>query len=80
MEGGNQHSVTTQAPRTPADTVKTMHDTAAALEEVEDTLHRSAEAHPNETTAERLHLLGDAVTAEAKKIDRRADRLSSSGD
>ena len=57
-----------------------MHDTADELEGAETVLHRSAEASPNETTAARLHALGDAVTGEAKAIDRRADRLSGPAD
>jgi hypothetical protein len=72
--------VKAQASRTPADTVQTMHETAEELEGAEAVLHRSAEASPNETTAERLHVLGDAVTAQAKAIDRRADQLSRSPD
>jgi hypothetical protein len=56
-------------------TAQTMHDTAEALERAEATLHRSADASPDAVTAQRLDRLGDAVTAEAKAIDRRADDL-----
>ncbi|MEU4427131.1 hypothetical protein AB0F81_41455 [Actinoplanes sp. NPDC024001] len=54
-----------------------MHNTAEALERAEDTLHRSADASPDEATAVRLDRLGDAVTAEAQEIARRADSLPS---
>jgi hypothetical protein len=57
-------------------TAETMHDTAEALERAEQTLHRSADASPDDATAGRLDRLGDAVTAEARDIDRRADNLS----
>jgi hypothetical protein len=57
-------------------TAAVMHSTAAQLEETEAMLHRSAEAAPNETTSERLHALGDRVTAEAKAIDARAECLA----
>jgi len=57
-------------------TAATMHDTAEALETAEDTLHRSAAASPDAATAARLDRLGDAVTAEARDIARRADDLS----
>ncbi|MEV4281532.1 hypothetical protein [Actinoplanes xinjiangensis] len=54
-------------------TAQTMHDTAETLERAERTLHRSADASPDAATAGRLNRLGDAVTAEADNIDRRAD-------
>jgi hypothetical protein len=57
-------------------TANTMHDTAEALERAEATLHRSADEAADAATAQRLDRLGDAVTAEAKDIDRRADELS----
>jgi hypothetical protein len=57
-------------------TAAAMHATAAQLEVAEDILHGSAEQSPNEETTARLHALGDDVTAQAKLIDRRADRLS----
>jgi hypothetical protein len=57
-------------------TAETMHDTAEALERAEETLHRSADASPDGVTAGRLDRLGDAVTAEARDIARRADNLS----
>jgi hypothetical protein len=57
-------------------TAQTMHDTAEALERAEQTLHRSADASPDDATAERLDRFGDAVTAEARDIARRADNLS----
>jgi hypothetical protein len=56
-------------------TAAAMHDTAEQLEEAEATLHGSAEAARDQATTERLHQLGDEVTAQAKDIDRRADRL-----
>ncbi|WP_328472839.1 hypothetical protein OHA21_10965 [Actinoplanes sp. NBC_00393] len=52
-----------------------MHDTAEQLEVVEDRLHHIAEESPDPGTTVRLHALGDQVTAQAKDIDRRADRL-----
>jgi hypothetical protein len=51
-------------------TAETMHDTAEALERAEQTLHRSADASPDDATAGRLDRLGDAVTAEARDIAR----------
>ncbi|MEV6846267.1 hypothetical protein [Actinoplanes sp. NPDC051411] len=56
-------------------TTAAMHSTATQLEEAEATLHRSAEAAPEEEARRRLHSLGDQVTAEAQAIERRADRL-----
>jgi len=53
-----------------------MHDTAAQLEESEAVLHASARRSPDAETTRRLHSLGDAVTQEAKSIDRRADDIS----
>jgi hypothetical protein len=53
-----------------------MHETAEALERSEATLHESAEKSPDEATTRRLHELGDAVTCEAKAIDKRADAIS----
>jgi hypothetical protein len=53
-----------------------MHDTAEQLEVAEAILHRSADEAPNPATGARLHGLGDQVTAQAKDIDRRADRLA----
>ncbi len=58
------------------DTAASMRRTAAALERTEAALHRSAEASPDRPTRDRLHRLGNDVTAEAKDIERRADRLS----
>ncbi|GAA2710394.1 hypothetical protein Apa02nite_082060 [Actinoplanes palleronii] len=52
-----------------------MHDTADQLEITEAMLHRSAEESPDPATRARLHALGDRVTARAKEIGRRADRL-----
>lgn len=60
------------------DTAASMRRTAAALECTEAVLHRSAEASPDQPTTDRLHRLGDAVTAQAKDIERRADRLTDS--
>jgi hypothetical protein len=57
-------------------TTAVMHSTAERLEEAEATLHRSAEAAPEESARQRLHALGDQVTAEAKAIEERAARLS----
>jgi hypothetical protein len=45
------------------------------LEDAEAVLHRSADASPRADTTRRLHQLGDAVTAEARTIQDRADRL-----
>ena len=53
-----------------------MHSTAERLEEAEAILHRSARESPSDAVTERLHALGDKVTAQAKKIDRRADQLA----
>jgi ABC-type transporter Mla subunit MlaD len=53
-----------------------MRDTAEALERSEAALHESAERSPDEQTRRRLHALGDAVTREAKDIDRRADAIA----
>jgi hypothetical protein len=58
-------------------TAETMHKTAEALERSEATLHESAEQSPDEATTRRLHDLGDAVTREAKKIDKRAAEIVS---
>jgi hypothetical protein len=57
-------------------TAETMRDTAAALERSEASLHESAERSPDEQTRQRLHALGDAVTREAKRIDKRADVIA----
>jgi ElaB/YqjD/DUF883 family membrane-anchored ribosome-binding protein len=57
------------------DTAASMRRTAADLECAEAALHGSAEASPDRNTADRLHHLGDDVTAQAKDIERRADRL-----
>jgi hypothetical protein len=56
-------------------TAASMHSTAERLEVAEALLHRSAERSPDAATRGRLHRLGDAVTAEARDIDQRADRL-----
>jgi hypothetical protein len=53
-----------------------MQDAAEALERAEQTSHRSAHASPDAATAGRLDRLGDAVTAEATDIARRADKLA----
>lgn len=63
--------------RTTADA---MHHTAADLERSEAILHDSAERSPDDATAQRLHSLGDQVTHEAKKIDARADAITSPDD
>ena len=65
---------TDSAPR-PRGTLATMLDTAVALEATEAVLHRTAEASPDPAAAERLHELGDRVTAKAKDIARRAGEL-----
>jgi hypothetical protein len=57
-----------------------MRDTAADLEAAEDVLHHSADEAPNPGTAVRLDALGDAVTAQAKNIARRADNLPEPSD
>ncbi|MEU4690937.1 hypothetical protein [Actinoplanes sp. NPDC023714] len=59
-------------------TAAAMHDTAERLEIAEAILHRSAERSPDAATNARLHRLGSEVTAQAKDIDKRADRLSES--
>jgi ElaB/YqjD/DUF883 family membrane-anchored ribosome-binding protein len=56
-------------------TTSAMRDTAEQLEEAEAKLHRSAEASPVAATRQRLHQLGDEVTAEAHGIEDRADDL-----
>ncbi|GAA4975936.1 hypothetical protein [Actinoplanes utahensis] len=55
---------------------ESMRHTAEELECAEETLHRSASASPDQRTAERLDRLGDAVTAEARAIARRAGNLA----
>ena len=52
-----------------------MHDTAEGLERSEAILHDAADRSPDEATATRLDALGDEVTRQAKRIDKRADRL-----
>jgi hypothetical protein len=52
-----------------------MLDTAVALEATEAALHRAADESPDPATAARLDRLGDAITAEAKDIARRAGSL-----
>ena len=64
---------------TTRDTAAAMHATAEQLEEAEARLHRSAEASPVPQTRRRLHRLGDAVTAKAREIDRRADAIDDDG-
>ncbi len=59
------------------DTARAMHDTAAQLEDSEAILRASAQRSPDAPTRRRLHRLGDAVTREAKSIDRRANDLGS---
>ncbi len=56
-------------------TAAAMHDTAGALETTEDTLHDSAERTPDPRARARLRRLADDVSAEARKIDKRADEL-----
>ena len=56
-------------------TTEAMHDTADALERSEATLHGVAERSPDEATKHRVHKLADAVTREAKDIQRRANSL-----
>ena len=67
--------MTRQTPDRAANTAAVMRDTAAELEAVEEVLHRSAEESPDPEAADRLHRLGDEVTARAKDIARRADDL-----
>ncbi len=57
-------------------TAAAMCATAEALEQAEAGLHRSARQSPDEEHAARLHQLGDEVTAQARDIARRADRLT----
>jgi len=61
-------------------TAAVMHSTAEQLEEVEATLHRSAEAAPEETARQRLHSVADQVTTRAKAIEARSRRLSDEED
>ena len=68
--------MTREPATTTNDTVDVMRETAASLEAAEAVLHHSAEASPNAATADRLHRLGDEVTAEAGDIAARARRLS----
>jgi ElaB/YqjD/DUF883 family membrane-anchored ribosome-binding protein len=58
-----------------SDTVSVMRQTAASLEAAEQVLHRSAEASPSDAVRDRLHRIGDGVSAEAQGIARRADDL-----
>ena len=62
----------------PERTAAAMQDTAEQLEQAEASLHGSADRSPNAETTERLHALGDDVTAGARDIDRRADGLTNS--
>jgi hypothetical protein len=57
------------------DTARILRDNAEKLEDAEAVLHRSANASPQADTTRRLHQLGDAVTAEARTIQHRAERL-----
>jgi len=57
------------------DTLAAMLDTAVALEATEAALHRTADESPDPETAARLDRLGDAITAQAKDIARRAGNL-----
>jgi hypothetical protein len=59
-----------------ASTAARMRDAAAELEVAEAVLHRSAEASPDEHTRDRLHRLGDQVTAKSRDIAARAEGLS----
>jgi hypothetical protein len=69
--------MTTSEETNPAErTAAVMHDTAERLEVAEAILHRSAEQSPDTGTTDRLHALGDQVTAQARDVDRRADRLT----
>ncbi|WP_426512483.1 hypothetical protein ACPPVO_18775 [Dactylosporangium sp. McL0621] len=61
-------------------TASVMRDTADQLEDAEAILHRSAERSPAAATKDRLHNLGDQVTAVAGEIARRADRISEQDD
>jgi hypothetical protein len=66
----NSHGVSGQP------TADTMRDTADSLERSEASLHDSAERSPEPETARRLHALGDAVTREAKAIEKRAEAIA----
>lgn len=57
-------------------TAAVLRSTAEQLEDAEATLHRSARRSPDAATGRRLDRLGDAVTAEARSIDERADRIT----
>jgi hypothetical protein len=66
--------------RRPSDrTARLLRENSEQLEETEAALHRSAEASPHPESARRLHRLGDAVTAEAHRIEHRADLLDTAG-
>jgi hypothetical protein len=59
-----------------SDTSLSAAQTGSVRVTAEATLHGSADAAPDTAAAQRLDRLGDAVTAEAKDIDRPADELS----
>ena len=72
---GYHRGMTDRTVQDRGTTADRMRATADALEEVEATLHRSAEAAPDPVAGQRLHEVGDRVTEEAHKVQRRADRL-----
>ncbi|WIM98540.1 hypothetical protein ACTOB_002142 [Actinoplanes oblitus] len=56
-------------------TADTMRTTAAELEETEASMHRRADAIPDQAARERLHEVASQVTATATDIARRAGQL-----
>ncbi len=79
------HPHDTAAPEAPASgadetsrerTAAAMCATAEALDPAVAGLHASARRSPDEQQAARLHQLGDEVTAQARDIARRVDRLA----
>lgn len=67
--------MTTDSRAASRSTLAAMLDTAVALEATEAVLHRAADESPDPQAAARLDRLGDAITAQAKDIARRAGNL-----
>jgi hypothetical protein len=63
---------TTDRQRTAA----AMYTTAAELEETEATMHRRADAIPDQAARSRLHDVADQVTETATDIAHRADQVT----
>jgi uncharacterized membrane protein len=72
---GYQSIMTSDSRAASRDTLAAMLDTAVALEATEAALHRTADELPDPEAAARLDRLGDAITAQAKDIARRAGEL-----